>query len=77
MTEMWCHLCCFNRGSVQIVASHLHPDDGVDEEQHGDKQADVRQGLEANTHTKMSSSATRSFNPSGRLSRRPLSIGCL
>lgn len=26
--------------------AHLHPDDGIDEEQHGDQKADVGQGLE-------------------------------
>lgn len=42
------------RGSVQLVTSHLHPNDGVDEEQHGDKQADVWQGLKTNKDSKMS-----------------------
>ena len=29
-----------------VCVAHLHADDGVDEEQHGDEQADVRQSFE-------------------------------
>lgn len=32
------------------VRTHLHSDDGVDEEQHGDEQADVWQSLKANAN---------------------------
>ncbi len=33
------------------VKTHLHPNDGVDEEQHGNEQADIRQSLNTNTNT--------------------------
>jgi hypothetical protein len=32
-------------GLVGLVASDLHPDDGVDEEEHGDQQNDIRKSL--------------------------------
>lgn len=34
------------RSSKRLQTSDLHPNDGVDEEEHGNEQTDVRQGLE-------------------------------
>lgn len=30
---------------ITCVRAHLHPDDGVDEEYHGDEESDIRQSL--------------------------------
>ena len=36
------------------LATHLHADDGVDEEEHGNQQADVGQGLQHAAHMSVS-----------------------
>ena len=38
-------------GQEGQAAEELHPDDGVDEEQHSHQHADVRQGLRTNSMT--------------------------
>lgn len=35
------------RDIVSDLTAHLHADHGVDEEQHGDQQSDIRQSLQA------------------------------
>lgn len=40
----------FYKVKPACVPTHLHSDDGVDEEQHGNEQADIGQGLKANTN---------------------------
>lgn len=32
-------------GNTGATSTHLHPDDGIDEEKHGNQQTDIRQGL--------------------------------
>lgn len=36
-------------GSLRSTLTHLHPDDGVDEKQHGNEKADIRQRLRRDT----------------------------
>ena len=45
------HYILTSCGPAGRVATHLHPNDGVDEEQHGDEQADIWQSLKTNINT--------------------------
>lgn len=48
--------------SPGCISTHLHSNDGIDEEQHGNEQADIRQSLKTNINTGSSESEQKQIH---------------